>query len=396
MSRLILYIGNFGEPESDAAGKRVYGNALILESLGYDVLLLGKTDFGFYGKTKKYTDHISFCSFPKHWRGSYSKYIKDVRATLKSMSDKPLCIIRYGTPSVCFFNKKLLKLAHRLSIKIVSDVADWLYADSNNPLFTIVKNFDVYMNNAVYGKRSDGVIAISSYLANYYEKKGKSVVTIPPIVSQYNANTAKNDKICFVYGGFPFRLGQRVKDVHKTKERLDLAVEAFCKVRDRGYSNFAFKIYGITKEQYLMAFPSHKVLLDRADETIEFFGAKPMSDVQKAVSNADFTVVLREVNRATAAGFSTKVAESMSCGTPVVTTRTSDLQDYIKDGENGFFVQIEDMNLLVEQLMNIINADCDKIAAMKKACFEGKQFLPAAFKEKMDNFITVVLEDRPQ
>ena len=42
MESIIFYIGNFGMPEVNAAGKRVFGNALILEKIGYKVILIGK------------------------------------------------------------------------------------------------------------------------------------------------------------------------------------------------------------------------------------------------------------------------------------------------------------------------------------------------------------------
>lgn len=46
---------------------------------------------------------------------------------------------------------------------------------------------------------------------------------------------------------------------------------------------------------------------------------------------------IREKTRKTMAGFPTKVVESMSLGTPVITTDASDLADYIKHGENEFW-----------------------------------------------------------
>ena len=42
-SNIVYYIGNFGKPDGNAAGKRVYGNALVFEKLGYKVVLVGKS-----------------------------------------------------------------------------------------------------------------------------------------------------------------------------------------------------------------------------------------------------------------------------------------------------------------------------------------------------------------
>jgi glycosyltransferase involved in cell wall biosynthesis len=55
----------------------------------------------------------------------------------------------------------------------------------------------------------------------------------------------------------------------------------------------------------------------------------------EAIRSADFSVFLRERSRVTTAGFPTKFVESMAVGTPVITTITSDLEQYLRDGENG-------------------------------------------------------------
>ena len=101
-----------------------------------------------------------------------------------------------------------------------------------------------------------------------------------------------------------------------------------------------------------------------------------MTEIQREINLSDFTILLREKNRATMAGFPTKVVESISCGTPVITTKTSDLETYIHEGYNGFFVNIENNSQLVEELTNILSQSQDLKRSMKSNCYEGKDFLP--------------------
>lgn len=392
MRPLIIYTGIFAEPENNAAGKRVFGNSLIFEALGYDVLMLGKTQAESYKERKQYTEHISFESYPEFGRIRYKGYIEYLKRIIDEQVVKPVCIVRYGAPGLSIFDNEVIKLAHGQGIKVIADVVDWLSADGGNFVFNTIKTVDTYMEKALFNAKSDGVIAISSYLGNYYKKKVKNVVVIPPIVQEYKKNIAKNDVVNIVYAGAPFRMGLKVKDVHKIKDRLDLAVAALAEVYRMGFTKLRFNIYGITKEQYLVAFPDQENIINATGEALVFNGRRPMAEIQAELTRSDFSILLREVTRGTTAGFPTKVVESMSCGTPMITTRTSDLSNYIVDEKNGFFVEIENREKLVEQLTKIISMKPDAVRAIKDNCYMGEQFLPKSFKDQMRVFISEVLE----
>lgn len=392
MRPLIIYTGIFAEPDNNAAGKRVFGNSLILESLGYDVLILGISQDENYSGKKKYTEHISFESYPDYGRIKYKGYVAYLKKVIEDQEVKPLCIIRYGAPGLSVYDNDILKIAREKGIKVIADVADWLSSDGGNIIFNAVKTLDTYMEKAVYNNKSDGVIAISSYLGEYYKKRVKNVVVIPPIAPEYKKNTAENEMVTIVYAGVPFRMGLKVKDVHKIKDRLDIAIASLVEVYKKGFTNFKFKIFGITKEQYLVAFPEQEDIINATGEAIMFNGRRPMAEIQAELTRSDFSILLREVTRGTTAGFPTKVVESMSCGTPMITTRTSDLSNYIEDGENGFFVEIKNRDKLVEQLTKIISMKPDAVRTIKNSCYMGEQFLPKSFKDQMRVFISAVLE----
>ena len=233
MRPLIIYTGNFAEPDNNAAGKRIFGNSLILESLGYDVLILGKTQDEHYSGRKQYTEHISFESYPNYGRIKYKGYVAYLKKVIEDQEVKPVCIIRYGAPGLSIYDNDILKLAHERGIKVIADVADWLSSDGGNIIFNAVKTLDTYIEKAVYNNKSDGVIAISSYLGQYYKKCVSNVVIIPPIAPEYKKNTAENKIVQIMYAGVPFRMGLKVKDVHKIKDRLDIAVEVLAEVYKR-------------------------------------------------------------------------------------------------------------------------------------------------------------------
>ena len=58
---------------------------------------------------------------------------------------------------------------------------------------------------------------------------------------------------------------------------------------------------------------------------------------------------------------------------------------------NGFFVEIDDPRILVDQLINNIRKSSAKVQEIKANCYKDKQFLPAAFKNHMNAFMDKVL-----
>lgn len=383
---LIIYVGNFGAPGESAAGKRVFGNALLLSELGYKVVLIGKSNHcEYYDVPLIPVKNIKYYSFPQFKITNTSAYIKYIKKIM-GIEGTPQIIIRYGSPSLAIFDKELLKAAKSRDIIVLADVVDWLSAGSANPLFSLVKTIDTYLEKGFYNCKCDGVIAISSYLGNYYKNRDCKAIVIPPLVSEYKRNTFRNPITKVVYAGVPFRLGKKIRKPSEAKDRLDLAVNGVARAIDGG-CKVQFDIYGITLKQYIIAYPEHEDLVNRLSDSIIFHGNRDMLEVQEAVNHADFTILLREESRATMAGFPTKVVESMSCGTPVITTQTSDLRKYIINGVNGFFIDIKETEAIKNQLVSIFSSDKEQLLEMKSHCYERQFFFYKEYANDMKMFL---------
>ena len=64
--------------------------------------------------------------------------------------------------------------------------------------------------------------------------------------------------------------------------------------------------------------------------------------------------------------------ESMSCGTPVITTVFSNITDYVKDGINGFLV---DGDTTIGAVFKKVSAlSSEEIITMKQNCIDLKDF----------------------
>lgn len=387
--KIIVYTGIFGLPDENAAGKRVYGVALILEKLGYKVLLIGVSKIIDSRNEKRLTDNIFYCSFPKYKRADVYSSFKYLTNKIRGLSHMPLMIIRYASPSLALFDECLNRYAKKNNIPVVADAVDWLPANGNNFLFNIIKSTDTYLEKAIFNKRGAGVIAISSYLEKYYKSYGLKTIVIPPIVGEYHENNTVNKKTKIIYAGIPFRLNQQVRDVHKIKDRVDLIIDSICELGKRRH-DFELHIYGITEKDFLIAFPSYKSRLNNSDDVVFFHGMTDMNFVQEEISKADYTILLRERIRATLAGFPTKVVESISCGTPVITTNTSDLKKYIQSDSTGFIIDISEREKMISQISQILDLDEKSRRSMKRNCYRSQQFLPDKFTDKMQAFISEI------
>ena len=97
------------------------------------------------------------------------------------------------------------------------------------------------------------------------------------------------------------------------------------------------RIVGITKEQYLEQNADDSANIGK--NNIIFLGRVSHEESVKIVSSSDYLIFLRERNRVSMAGFSTKFVEAATCGTSVITTDTGDLKQYISGMNLGYVLE---------------------------------------------------------
>lgn len=379
-----FYVGNFAKPQNSAAGKRVYNNATMLVSCGYDVLLIG-TDSSNTGTEEKLTEHISYVSFPNYGKHTGWKYFNWLKKYMETLPAKPDMLIRYGSPGLALFDYYVYRYAKKQHIPLVVDVVDWLAVDGGNIGFRCIKWLDTWLEKALFNKRGDGLIAISSYLFNYYAPYFKHKIIIPPLVEKYTISKDVHLVPQVIYAGMPFRKGCRVRNVHALKDRLDLIVTTFATLAAQKVA-FDLHIVGITQEEYLTAFPEHGAQV-RNIPNIHFHGRQTMAKTQEMLCQMDFAILLRERNRSTMAGFPTKVVESLSLGVPVITTDTSDLAEYIQHGKNGFLVHVCNEHKLQEELKAILCLPADMRKKLKTNVYANQAFCYTQFVELFKTFL---------
>lgn len=351
----VLYVGGFELPDKNAAAHRVLNNAKILKAIGFNVVFLGVEKGGEHDGLiqKENVQGFECWSIARKSKVDEIKYyfsIKNFKKTVNKLKDVQF-VICYNYQAVALY--KVWRYCKKRNIKVLSDCTEW---------FISVKkliNLDTTLRMEHIQKKIDGVICISRYLENYYNKFTKTIC-LPPLVDKDEEKWACQSIAFepgmnhFVYSGTP---GRR-------KDKINVVISALSGVTN----NFRLHIVGITEQQFLASYPEEAEHLKTLGAKVEFLGRIAHLESCRYIKSADFVVFIREKSITNDAGFPTKYVESSSSGVPVVTTDTSDLNRYIKDGINGFILDGRDEQSVRQTLENILRLSEDEVMVIKQYC----------------------------
>lgn len=381
----ILYIGGFELPDKNAAAHRVVAHGKIFNQNGYEVNYIGIDhdikETNILKTKEKFLDGNRFrVMYPKgikNWIW-YLVDINHINKVIKSLDSEVKMIIAYNYPSVALF--RLIKYCKKNGIALVSDCTEW-YVPKGGLVFNLIKGFDSNFRMRFVHKKLDGLIAISSYLYNYYSKMD-NVIKIPPLVDKTDPKwdiikDTNSQLLRFIYAGSP-----------GNKDKIDELVKAFGIIKSSGITNFQLDVVGISESEFLNFYKFRKKeLIDNA----KFHGRVSNKQALRFLKNADFSIFIREDNLVSRAGFPTKFAEAMAAGVPVITNRTSNIKDYLIEGENGFFIDYSSIGALVNTLKEIIKIERDQILKLKSNCSNNKKFDITEYSLPLKKFVNNII-----
>lgn len=396
MKNIVLYIGGFILPEGNAAAQRVMANAKILRELGYEVIFLGtvKRDLEKGKKilqTKR--DVYGFEAYEIVYPSSYVSWFnhlfstKEVNRLIQHIGEENIFgVIAYNYPSIPL--KKLLRFCRKNEIKLLSDCTEWAVLEGRVNLKDRVKNYDTNYRMEKIHPKLDGMIAISRYLFDYYQERMQQVILLPPLVNKKDAKWKIEESIILeenfiqlVYAGSPG---------NGNKDRIDRVIETLSKIKDQVNRKVILNIIGITKAQYLEDF-NKKDIPKNIKSNIRFKGRVPHSKALQYIKKAHYSIFIRDKNKITTAGFPTKFVESICCGTPVLTTKTSNIGEYLIEGEFGFFLDDSSDEKLEQTLIKALVVSKDNFRNMKEICCTTYIFDITAHKNRLEQFFPKVL-----
>ena len=338
----ILYIGFFSLPDKDAAACRVMNNAKILKLLGYNVIFIDEQKEYpfkniFYSRRKINEFTVYSLERPRNLKKYLNKMfnVNSIKPILDEINDLKM-VIAYNYPAIAL--NQLTKTL-RGKVKICSDCTEWYSGKEYNFPLNILSKIDSFLRMRIINKKLDGIICISSFLNDYYRKKNETVFLPPLIDLKDNIWYQKkikfsSEKINLIYAGNPGRCKDLIKPV----------VHAIFNFKYK--NSITLRIVGITKEQYLKQNPEDAKIINM--DNILFLGKVSHSENIKMVGSSDFLIFIREKNRVSMAGFSTKFVEAITSNTTVITTNTSDIKKYIKQSAKGIVLEnIEELQFVL-------------------------------------------------
>ena len=314
-------------PNKDAGSVRLLALTKALTEIGYTikVISMGKNaingwqqlDDGFYHMSVRNTMNGKISLLK-----SYLKFNTYVNREIDEIDDLK-AVFAFNTMFYVFDNRRLKKLG----VPLVYDSTEWYNAcEFRQGVFSLE-----YISNSLIVKQKMRnpwrVIAISRLLEEHYKKKGLQVKRIPAVMdlkSFPHSEYVPGDKIKIVYAGSPGK-----------KDALYMIIQGLASLSSPLKNRFELRIIGATKEQFIEQNEAQEI-----PDNVLFFGRVPRERVLEELSTADFTTFLRDNKmRFVNAGFPSKLAESMSMGVPVITNLTSDLAEYLSDGEDAVIVE---------------------------------------------------------
>lgn len=378
--RNILYVGGFELPDRNAAAQRVLAVGRLFRELGYGSAFLG-VDRELKHGTPVLSTRREAGGFPA-WA---TPYPAGVRAWIHHLceADAALELIRHlqaDLAAVVAYNYPALALSviqgacRRMGIPVVADATEWYSSDGGSPLFRLLKWADTTARMRWVHPRCVGVIATSRYLHRFYATRVRHVVEIPTLCDADAlgaippaADAGSGDEVRLVYAGSPFDIRRLDRKRNCVKDRLDAVIDVLARVAARATA-FRLDVFGLTQENYMLAFPGHTEALKVLAGRLIFHGRRRHAEIVGWIKRADFTIFLRSESRVTLAGFPTKFAESLTAGIPVITNPLENIRPYLRDGYNGFALPIEAGPEQEELLLRILSVSRERRAALRENC----------------------------
>ncbi len=377
MPDTILMVGGYGLPDRTASATRALGMARLFQSLGLNVMVLGKIG----QETPPHDQSVDLViegvrcldirrPFPGRDYRSYDQSAESVAAVIDSLpAGSVRAVSAYNYPTRGAWS--IIRACKARGVPVILDCTEWYGWEGRKIARNLLRMAGTEIRLRVLTRLAGNVVCASRWFARTVA--GQNLLLLPFVVDVSDPKwrpeaprvAAPGGPRRFVYSG---SAGAGME-----KDRLPLAIEGFRALRDKALA-FEFIIAGMTREAYLALRPDHAAVLEGMDDAVRFLGRIPHADSLALLRGADFTVFFRKPNRVSHTGFATKYVEAASLGIPVVSNATSDIPRYLDDGVNGFMASGLTGPEIAAALERAAQMDDAALLAMKHTCSDANPF----------------------
>jgi Glycosyltransferase len=331
----VALVGPFRFPWGQANSRRVFGLAGSLAVAGYDVVVVSGEDGPATRTRLAEVDgpgtvcYLGVGEIPPVHAGRLARsarwFLSWGRRTvhwLDAQPTRPSHVIVAGGDAP--YAAHLRRWCARNRVPLVADVVDWYTPRQLRGGLLGPPHLSAKLALRYHYPRCDGLIVVSSFLAEHYRRRMERVLLVPPTLDVRNLPVfprpvrADAPGLSLVYAGTPGR-----------KDLLADIIRAVGRLHREGAA-VELRTYGPSETQVRQLLGGEPV-----PGGVRILGRLPQHEMPRAVQEADFSVLLRRPTRANQAGFPTKFVESLANATPVIANLTSDLGRHLRDRREG-------------------------------------------------------------
>lgn len=377
MPDTILLVGGYGLPDRTASATRALGIARLFQSLGLEVIVMGKIG----QDTPRRDEAVELMidgvrcldvrrPFPGRDYRTYDGSAESVAAVIDSLpAGSVRAVSAYNYPARGAWS--IIRACKARGVPAILDCTEWYGWEGPRIARNVLRMAMTEFRLRVLTRLAGNVICASRWFSRTVAQEN---VLLLPFVVEADAPKWRPEppRVAnplgprrFVYSGSP--------GVGMKKDRLPTAIEGFRALYDAGL-DFEFIIAGMTRDDYLRLRPDHRAVLHGLDDKVRFLGRVDHTTALALLRGADFSLFLRKPNRISHTGFATKYVEAASLGIPVISNATSDIPHYLRDGVNGYLapgLSGAEVAATLERAARMTDAD---LLAMKQACSADNPF----------------------
>lgn len=233
----------------------------------------------------------------------------------------------------------------------------------------------------------DGVFCISQYLVNFYQSKGLSkrkLFLVPSTVDTkrfgHNFDSPFNFKYILYCGGLTI-----------LKDGVDILIKSYTQICSKHPEIKLILIGEADNEKDEIFFRDLVSNLNIHDKVV-FTGKLSRTVIPAYLCNAEILSLARPRSIVADAGFPSKLTEYLATGKPVVVTMVGEIPIYLRDKENAFLSEPNNVNAFADKLDFVL---CNYHFA-KKVGEKGKELTETIFNynfqaKRILNYITYKL-----
>lgn len=239
----------------------------------------------------------------------------------------------------------LCRLDHKCGAKYVMELCELPYGTSNETANTI--RYRRIVEKKLF-PIVDGIIPISDALKEYASRfvNPKCLIQKIPIMVDFEKCNLEDesDRAKCPYIFHSGTLTEQKDGILGMIEAFGIAAQHLTDIK-------LLSTGKLEKSQFVKEITDLLNRYDIADRVI-FLGYITNEELRNYLSHASLTIINKYRTKQNKYCFSTKLGEYLAAGKPVITTNVGESQNWLRDGENAYIVEAEDVNALVNAIIS--------------------------------------------